>query len=41
MKVEMTALDVLEFVQAADMDRDGNVSYQELVDMLADPDGDG
>ena len=33
----MTALDVLEFVRAADLDHDGNISYRELADCLADP----
>ena len=38
MGIEMGAMDVLEFLQAADMDRDGNISYRELVEILADPD---
>jgi Ca2+-binding EF-hand superfamily protein len=39
--VEMTAMDILDFVNAADMDRDGNISYRELVDILSDPDKQG
>lgn len=39
--VHLTALDILDFVTAADMDRDGNVSYRELVDILSDPDKQG
>jgi Ca2+-binding EF-hand superfamily protein len=39
--VEMSAMDILDFVNAADMDRDGNISYKELVDILSDPDKQG
>lgn len=41
LEIEMEALDILEFIAAADMDRDGNISYRELVDILADPDKQG
>jgi hypothetical protein len=34
-------MDILDFVNAADMDRDGNISYKELVDILSDPDKQG
>ena len=32
--VEVEAIDVLDFVSAADVDNDGNVSYKEFVDIL-------
>lgn len=34
----MTAQDILDFVQAADVDRDGNISYKEFVEILQEPD---
>ena len=34
LRVELTALDVLCFVSAADQDRDGNLSFREFVDIL-------
>jgi hypothetical protein len=34
LRVELTALDVLCFVGAADQDRDGNMSFREFVDIL-------
>ena len=39
--VELTALDVLCFVSAADLDRDGNLSFREFVDILTVQDEDG
>ena len=35
LKVEISALDVLSFVNVADTDRDGNVSFREFVDILS------
>ena len=39
--IELTALDVLDFVHSGDVDRDGNLSYKELIDTLQDPDKHG
>jgi len=36
--IDMTAADVLDFVNAADSDRDGLLSFREFVDVLQDPD---
>jgi hypothetical protein len=38
LEIEMTAQDILDFVQAADVDRDGNISYREFVEILQEPD---
>jgi len=34
----LTPGDILDFVRTADLDKDGNISYQEFVEMLKDPD---
>jgi len=35
---QMGAEDILDFMELADTSQDGNISYQELVDVLTDPD---
>jgi hypothetical protein len=36
--IPMTPEDVLDFVNAGDLDKDGNLSFREFVDILQDPD---
>jgi len=38
--IHLTAYDVVEFINAVDLDKDGNISYKEFVDCLQDPDQD-